>query len=122
MSAATQLVVPAALPDPPAAFDHVTVAMPPALEAVPRSVIAASDVETMVKAGEVMRRAGKAPPPSCRVTVRLRASFVPAASVAVIVITFAPALSGTAAMVHRAVPDAVPEAPRSLRHVTVAAF
>ena len=58
----------------------------------------------------------------CRVTVTLRVAFAPAASVAVTPMTFTPALSGTAAIVHRAVPAAVPEGPRSLCHVTATAF
>src|SRR5206468_5922008 len=56
-TSAVQLADPVAVPEPPAEFDHVTVA--PA-EAVPRSVILAKEVETMVDEGEVIFRAGGA--------------------------------------------------------------
>jgi len=106
-----QVVVPAASPDRPVEFCHLTAATAMLSDAMPRMVITAADTETILPDGDVIfkaggvvsgvdRGAGEGVGTDCRVTVKERVVRFPAASVAVIVNILAPELKGTATTLH----------------------
>ena len=59
-TSADQLFVPEATPEPPVEFDQCTAVTPTLSAAVPRMVIEAEDVDTMLAAGDAMRNEGGA--------------------------------------------------------------
>ncbi len=117
MAGVFQLVAPPlAVPDPPVELVHVTLVTPTLSLVVPLSTIVLSDVETVVAPGEVMVSDGAVASgvPGCgvlarRVTFNVRVTRVCCESVAVIVITLSPTLSGIAAMVQFDEPSAIPD-------------
>src|SRR5581483_9056773 len=135
---AVQADVPLAAPDDPVELLQVTEVT--SAGAVPLTAMLAAEVDTMVKAGDVMFRFGGAPElgvrfeeggvvgggevgfpgfdgvvgfavDACLVTVTTREATVPALSTAVTVIVFVPTFSGTTGMLQIDVPSALPDAP-----------
>src|SRR6185503_6358218 len=107
-------VVPAARPLAPRLFVHVTSVTPRSSLAVPDRV-AVSALVTRFAAGAVIAMVGALP--SDVIEIR-SVEVLPAASLAVTVMTFTPGSSGSAATDHAVVPAATPEPPRSFAHRT----
>jgi len=116
MLVAVHAVVPEATPDAPLSVDQLTCVTPNASLAVPPSASVADAVEKVVAAvGVAIEIVGAVP--SVMVTVAAALPALPAASLAVTVMTLAPGLSGTEAD-QAVVPDAVPLPPWLFDQVT----
>src|SRR5688500_5330293 len=106
MPVAAQLVVPVAVPLPPALLAHVTRVTPTLSEAVPPSVREAPLVLYVdADVGVAMATAGRV---ASRVTVILSVALLPVASRAAIVSTFVPGCRMIPLAVQLVVPVAVP--------------
>jgi hypothetical protein len=119
--AAVQFVVPVAIPLPPRSVDHLTCVTPTLSFALPPIVSGDEAVENVVPVvGVAIDTIGVMASVVVveRVTVIDAVPVLPAASRAVIVMTFAPVTSGIPAALQLVVPVAVPLPPRSLDHVT----
>jgi len=125
---ADHVAVPVAVPPPPVELLHVTLVV--FADAVPLTIIVAAEVETMVKPGEVIFRAGGVPAgdvgatgapgvgggfpggavvvAAWRVIVNTRDAMLPALSDAVTVMMFVPMFSGTTGILQFAEPLALP--------------
>jgi hypothetical protein len=116
MPGADQLVVPVAVPLPPALLLHVTCVTPTLSDAVPPSVSGLLvAVYVAPDVGVVMDTVGAV---ASYVTVRVAVPALPAASFAVTVSTFDPGCSAIPEADQLVVPDAVPLPPALLVHVT----
>src|SRR5688572_30450112 len=116
MRATDHAEVPAATPLAPWLLDHVTSARPTSSLAAPPRVTAFSVVGNAAPpVGALIEMTGAR---VSSVTVRVAVPTLPAASLAVMVMTLAPATSTTAGTDHSVVPVAVPNPPRLFCQVT----
>jgi hypothetical protein len=117
--AADQLVVPLAVPDPPAAFVQLTCVTPTLSLALPLTVSVLAFVRYVpLPVGLVIATVGDVTSGAVYVTVSVAVFTLFAASFAVTVTTFVPGCSATVLTDQLVVPLAVPDPPRSFAHVT----